>query len=405
MAKTLEEINDKIRRGEVAVVTAEEMIEIVREKGAKEAARAVDVVTTGTFGAMCSSGAMMNVGHSKPRIKLGGGQVTLNGVPAYAGLAAVDIYLGATALPEADPRNAVYPGEFRYGGGHVIEDLVAGKEVLLEAATYGTDCYPRHQISTFITLQDLNEAYLFNPRNGYQNYNVAVNRSKRTIYTYMGTLQADLGSANYCSAGQLSPLFNDPFYRATGIGTRLFLGGGTGYVVWQGTQHSPGTKRSDKGLPLGGAGTLAVIGDLKQMAARYLRGASFRGYGTSLMVGLGLPIPVLDEEVAAQTGISDEEILAPIVDYSSAYPNREPEVLGHVSYAQLKAGTIEVAGKTVPATPLSSYPRAREIAETLKEWISAGKFELTAPVAPIPGAESGQVMKPMPDRPPTAGVE
>ncbi len=405
MAKTLEEINEKIRRGEVVVVTAEEMIEIVREKGAKEAARTVDVVTTGTFGAMCSSGAMMNLGHAKPRIKLGGGQVTLNGVPAYAGLAAVDIYLGASALPESDPRNAVYPGEFRYGGGHVIEDLVAGKEVLLEATTYGTDCYPRRQISTFITLEEMNEAYLFNPRNGYQNYNVAVNRSKRTIYTYMGTLQADLGSANYSSAGQLSPLFNDPYYRAAGIGTRLFLAGGVGYVVWQGTQHSPGTKRSDNGIPLGGAGTLAVIGDMKQMDTRYLRGASFRGYGTSLMIGLGLPIPVLDEEVAAQTGISDDDILAPIVDYSGAYPNREPEVLGHVSYAQLKSGSIEVAGKTVPATPLSSYPRAREIAETLKEWISAGKFELTAPVAPIPGAESGQVMKPMPDRPPTAGLE
>jgi uncharacterized protein (DUF39 family) len=401
MAKTLEEINEKIRRGEVVVVTAEEMVDIVREKGAKQAAQAVDVVTTGTFGAMCSSGVMMNLGHSKPRIKLGGGQVRLNRVPAYAGLAAADIYLGATALPDDDPRNAVYPGEFRYGGGHVIEDLVARRRVLLEATTYGTDCYPRRQLATWITLEEINEAYLFNPRNGYQNYNVAVNRSDRTIYTYMGTLQADLGSASYCSAGQLSPLFNDPRYRATGIGTRLFLGGGVGYVAWQGTQHSPSVKRTDKGLPLGGAGTLAVIGDLKQMSPRHLRGGSFRGYGTTLMVGLGLPIPVLDEEVAAQTGVSDADILAPIVDYGKAYPNREPEVIGHVSYAQLKSGSIEVGGKVVPTTPLSSYPRAKEIAEALKEWVAGGKFELTAPVAPIPGADSGVAVKPMPDHPPS----
>jgi uncharacterized protein (DUF39 family) len=228
MAKTLEEINEKIRRGQVVVVTAEEMAEVVAEKGAAAAAKAVDVVTTGTFGPMCSSGAMMNLGHPRPRIKFGGGQARLNRVPAYAGLAAVDLYVGATALPDEDPRNAVFPGEFRYGGGHVIEDLVGGRRVLLEASAYGTDCYPRKEIATWITLEEINEAYLFNPRNGYQNYNVAVNRSSRMIYTYMGTLKPQLGSANYCSAGQLSPLLNDPHYRTVGVGSRIFLGGGVG---------------------------------------------------------------------------------------------------------------------------------------------------------------------------------
>jgi len=400
MGKTLEEINEKIRRGQVVVVTAEEMVSVVAEKGAKAAAETVDVVTTGTFGLMCSSGAMLNLGHSKPRIKLGGGDVKLNRVPAYSGLAAVDVYLGATATPDEDPRNAVYPGEFRYGGAHVIEDLVAGKRVLLEATAYGTDCYPRKHLSTYLTLAELNEAFLVNPRNVYQNYNVAVNLSGRRLYTYMGTLEPNLGSANYCSAGQLSPLFNDPYYRHAGIGTRIFLGGGVGYVAWNGTQHSPGVKRSDKGLPLGGSGTLTLIGDLKQMNRRYLRGGSVRGYGTSLMVGVGLPIPVLDEETAAQTGVGDAEILAPIVDYSEAYPNRQPEVLGRVSYAQLKTGEIEVNGKKVPTAALSSYPRAVEIASLLKEWIEADKFELTAPVATIPSADSEIVMKPMPYDPP-----
>ncbi|UCC67009.1 MAG: homocysteine biosynthesis protein [Armatimonadota bacterium] len=400
MAKTLEEINEKIRKGQVVVVTAEEMVDVVAEKGPKGAADAIDVVTTGTFGPMCSSGAMMNVGHPQPRIKLGGGQVRLNRVPAYAGLAAVDVYIGATAIPDDDPRNAVFPGEFRYGGGHVIEDLAAGRRVLLEATAYGTDCYPRREIATWITLKELNEAYLLNPRNGYQNYNVAVNRSDRTIYTYMGTLKAQLGSANYCSAGQLSPLLNDPHYRTVGVGSRIFLGGGIGYVVWHGTQHSPGAKRNERGVPMGGAGTLAVLGDLKQMDSKWLRGASFRGYGATLIVGLGIPIPVLDEEIAAQTGISDSEIAAPVVDYSGPYPERRPEVICHVSYAQLKCGQIEAEGKTIPTTPLSSYPRAQEIAGTLKEWIIGGKFELSAPVAGLPGADSGMVMGPMPDSPP-----
>lgn len=400
MAKTLEEINQKIRRGEVVVVTAEEMVEVVAEKGARRAAQAVDVVTTGTFGTMCSSGAMLNMGHSQPRIKLGGGQVRLNRVPAYTGLAAVDVYLGATALPDEDPRNAVFPGEFKYGGAHVIEELVAGKRVLLEATAYGTDCYPRREIATWITLEEINEAYLFNPRNSYQNYNVAVNRSPRTLYTYMGTLKPNLGSANYSSAGQLSPLLNDPDYRTIGVGTRIFLGGGVGHVVWQGTQHSPGAKRDEHGVPMFGAGTLAVLGDLKQMSPHWLRGASFRGYGTSLMVGLGLPIPVLDEEIAAWTGLSDADLKAPVVDYSDAYPQRQPEVICHVTYAQLKSGTITVEGKTLPTTPLSSYFFAQEIARTLKEWIAGGKFELTQAVTPIPQAASGLTVRPMPDHPP-----
>jgi uncharacterized protein (DUF39 family) len=402
MAKTLEEINEKIRSGRVVVVTAEEMVAVVAEKGPKGAAEMIDVVTTGTFGPMCSSGAMMNVGHSRPRIKLGGGQMLLNRVPAYAGLAAADLYIGATALPDDDPRNAVFPGEFRYGGGHVIEDLVAGRRVLLEATTYGTDCYPRREIATWLTLEELNEAYLFNPRNGYQNYNVAVNGSDRTIYTYMGTLKPGFGSANYCSAGQLSPLLNDPYYRTIGIGTRIFLGGGVGYVAWQGTQHSPATKRNEHGVPMGGAGTLAVLGDMKQMSEKWLRGATFRGYGATLIVGLGIPIPVLDEEIAAHTGVSDAQIQASVVDYSSAYPERQPDVVCHVDYAQLKSGEIEVKGKRVPATPLSSYPRAQEIAQTLKDWIAGGTFELSAPVAALPGADSGMAMGPMAHHPPDA---
>jgi len=220
----------------------------------------------------------------------------------------------------------------------------------------------------------------------------------------MGTLKPRLGSANYCSAGQLSPLLNDPYYRSVGVGTRIFLGGGAGYVIWQGTQHSPGVKRNQRGLPMAGGGTLAVLGDLKQMSARWLRGASFRGYGVTLMVGLGIPIPVLDEEMAAATGVSDADILAPVVDYSRAYPDRQPEVICHVTYEQLKSGAIEVEGRKVPAIPLSSYPRAREIAEALKEWIAQGEFELTSPVAALPGAESGMVMRPMPDHPPSKEV-
>ncbi len=398
MAKTVAEINDKIRKGQAVVVTAEEVIGIVAKKGLPKAAKEIDVVTTATFGPMCSSGAYLNVGHSKPKIKLGGGSIHLNDVPAYAGFAAVDVFIGATALPDNDPRNRTYPGEFNYGGGHVIEDLVAGKDVKLVATTYGTDCYPRKKIDTLINIKGINEAVLFDIRNAYQNYNVAVNLSDRTIYTYMGVLKPNLGNANYCSAGQLSPLLNDPYYRTIGVGTRIFLGGGIGYVAWHGTQHVPDVLRGENGVPRRGAGTLAVIGDLKQMKPDWLRGVSFLGYGCTLMVGIGVPIPILSEETLRFAAVKDEEIFAPILDYSESYPKGKTDILGEVSYAQLKSGRILVKKKDVPTASLSSYPKAVEIAQTLKDWIDDGQFLLTEPVAPLPGVESGITFKPLEER-------
>ncbi|MBR9979699.1 MAG: homocysteine biosynthesis protein [Desulfatitalea sp.] len=380
--KSFAEINARIKSGEVVVVTAEEMTAIVKEKGAAAAAREIDVVTTGTFAPMCSSGAMINFGHSVPGIKAS--NVWINNVPAYGGLAAVDCYLGATEPCLDDPLNKVYPGEFLYGGGHVIQDLVAGKDVYFRATAYGTDCYPNRQMEKKVRLKDLPNAILCNPRNGYQNYNVAVNSTKKTIYTYMGTLRPKLANANYCSAGALSPLFNDPTYRTIGLGTRIFLGGGVGYVTWHGTQHRPAVDRTPNGTPLRPAGTMWVMGDMKQMSPRWLVGVSIQGYGCSLAVGLGVPIPILNEEMARFTAISDDELFAQVIDYGEAYPNGSATSLGQVSYAELKSGSITIDGHTIATVPLSSMVRAREIAATLKEWIQAGTFLLGEPQFTLP---------------------
>ncbi len=399
MAKTIKEINAKIKNGDVVVVTAEEIVGIVERDGLKKAAERVDVVTTATFGPMCSSGAYINIGHARPKIKLGGGRAYINEVPVYAGFAAADLYVGATALPDADPRNQVFPGEFKYGGAQVIEELAAGKDLKLTASAYGTDCYPRKKLETWINIKDLNEAVLFNPRNAYQNYNVAVNLSDKVIYTYMGPLLPNLGNATYCSAGQLSPLLNDPLYRTVGVGTKIFLGGGTGYVVWPGTQHNPSVKRKDNAVPRAPAGTLAVIGDLKQMKPEYLTAVAMRGYGVTLAVGIGIPIPILSEQICRFTAVKDEEIWTQIVDYSRVYPQGEKESLGEVNYAQLKQGKISVRGKEVPTGNLSSYPQAVKIAGELKEWIAGGDFLLSEPVDCLPGPDSGYTFKPLKERP------
>ncbi|MCA1792573.1 MAG: homocysteine biosynthesis protein [Desulfotignum sp.] len=377
ITKTYEQINEKIARGEAVVVTAEEIIGIAKEHGIVEAASQVDVVTTGTFAPMCSSGAFINIGQSKPLVRTS--KTWFNNVPAYSGIAAVDCYLGATQPCDDDPLNKRHPGEFNYGGGHVIQDLVAGKTVDIRAESYGTDCYPNRRIEKTMTLKDLPNAMLVNPRNAYQNYNCAVNRSDRIKYTYMGTLKPGMGNANYSTSGALSPLFNDPYLKTIGLGTRIFLGGSQGYVTWTGTQHKSAVDRGLNGVPLAPAGTLSVIGDLKEMSPDWLVGQSIRGYGCSLSVGLGIPIPILNEEMLKYTAVSDEQIFTQIVDYGYDYPEGVARSYGQVSYAELKSGTIMVKGKEVSTHPLSSMVKARKIAELLKSAIRRSKFLLGQP--------------------------
>jgi uncharacterized protein (DUF39 family) len=383
--KTIAEINEKIRRGRVVVVNAEEMIDIVAKEGPVEAARKVDVVTTGTFAPMCSSGVFLNVGHAAPKIKAS--RAWVNKVPAYGGIAAVDFFLGATEPSEDDPLNKVHPGQFRYGGGHVIQDLVNGKKVHIYMEGYGTDCYPAKSAEKDLDLDSMPDAILCNPRNLYQNYNCAVNLTEKTIYTYMGVLRPRGGNATYCSAGQLSPLLNDPYYLTTGLGTKIFLGGGVGFVTWHGTQHSPYVSRGENGVVKEGAGTLMLTGNLKEMSPRWLVGVSMLGYGCSLAVGVGVPIPILNEQMARFTAVRDEEIFTQIVDYGYDYPTAISRSHGEVSYAELKSGSIDFDGRRIPATPLSSYSRALEIAEILKEWIAEGRFVLGEAQKLFPGSE------------------
>ncbi|MHA1310135.1 MAG: homocysteine biosynthesis protein [Candidatus Helarchaeota archaeon] len=369
--KTYAEINNKIKKGDAVVVTAEEMIKIVEDDGLETAARDVDVVTTGTFGAMCSSGAFLNFGHSDPPIKME--HVWLNGVHAYHGNAAVDCYIGVSRMSDKRP--------FKYGGGHVIEDLLLGKPIKLRATSYTTDCYPLEEIDTVFTLNDLNQAILCNPRNSYQRYVCATNSTERTIYTYMGKLLPNFGNATYSGTGELSPLQNDPNYETIGIGTRIFLGGGVGYIVGEGTQHNPKER----------FGSLFVKGDLKQMSAEYLKGVNFERYGTSMFVGLGIPIPILNLGLAKKCAIKDEDIWTEVVDYG--IPRRDKPILRKITYKELKSGRIELNGKKIKCSSLSSLYMARKVANELKKWIIEGRFFISAPVERLPTDTKFKPMK------------
>ena len=385
--RTIAEINDKIRHQRVVVWTVEELKTKVAEIGVTQAFKQVDVITTGTFEPMESSGAMINLGHTDPPIKIR--QCWLDGVPAYPGFGAVDLYLGATMTADYSDTGEVLKGSMRQGtsspergGGHVIEDLIAGKPIQLRAIGQVTDCYPRASFETTITSETINQFYLFNPRNLYQNFIVGVNGGERPLFTYLGPLQPRLANAVYSNPGAISPLLNDPDLEVIGIGSSIFLGGTIGYVAWEGTQHFPLQKRLPNRTPIGPASTLALIGDGKKMNSQWVRGCYFKNYGSSLMLGVGVPLPVLREDVILHCALQDEDIVAPVVDFS--IPRRVRPTFGLVSYAQLKSGLITIEGKTVRSAPLASIFLSRQVAQELKQWIEAGKFTLTEPIAKIP---------------------
>ena len=374
-------INERIQAGLAVVLTVEEVKARVQEQGVQAVAATVDVVTTGTFEPMESSGAILNLGQTDPPIKIR--QCWLDGVPAYAGFGAVDLYLGASQMAESggDSEEELGAGRQR-GGGHVIEDLVAGRAVTLRAIGQVTDCYPRSSFETTISRDRINQFYLFNPRNLYQNFIVGVNGGERALYTYLGVLQPRLGNAVFSNPGSVSPLLNDPNLESVGIGSRIWLAGAQGYVTWEGTQHFPLQKRLPNDTPVGPAATLALIGDAKQMDPKWVRGCYFKGYGPSMMLGVGVPIPVLSEQTIAYCSVLDKDLVAPIVDFS--IPRRVRPTFGLVSYAQLKSGKVSIDGRMVRVAPLASLYLARKVAVALQEEIRSGRFLLSEPVASLP---------------------
>jgi uncharacterized protein (DUF39 family) len=100
------------------------------------------------------------------------------------------------------------------------------------------------------------------------------------------------------------------------------------------------------------------------------------------MLGVGVALPILHAEAIARCAVQDSDLVAPVVDFS--IPRRVRPTFGLVSYAQLKSGRISIDGKLVRVAPLASIHLSRQVAIELKQWIEAGKFLLSEPVAPLP---------------------
>jgi uncharacterized protein (DUF39 family) len=69
------------------------------------------------------------------------------------------------------------------------------------------------------------------------------------------------------------------------------------------------------------------------------------------------------------------------------YPKGNPKPLTEISYKELRSGTAIIDGKKVITAPLSSYYKARQIANILKELIESGKFILGEPQQILPSVQ------------------
>ncbi len=366
--RTIKEINEKIKKGKAVVLTAKEVKNLAEEKGTKEVYKKVDIVTTATFSPMCSSGIFLNFGHTKPPMKFQ--KVYLDNVPAYGGLAAADIYLGATEISITDKK---------HGGSHVIYKLIKGEKIKLRAFGIPTDCYPRSEYETEFSIKDINQVYFFNPRNNYQNYNAAVNSSNKELKTYLGRISPHFGSMNFAGTGEISPLINDPYLKTIGIGTKIFFGGGEGFIAWEGTQFNAKKERNRKtGLPIGPGATLAIIADLRNVKEEFIKPVYIPGYGVSIYISIGIPIPILNEEIARYVSVRNKEIITNIEDYSKG------EIIGKISYKELIERRVTFKGKKIPVRSLTKHAKAEEILKILKDKILSRHFFLTEPVENLP---------------------
>lgn len=312
--KTLSEINAKIRNGTAVVMTAAEFKQQIRNEE-MITSRDVDVVTTGTFGVMSGTYAVLSIPVAKKAAFKKADRVWLNDVPAVPGpcsnenLGLVDVIVYGTAHSNAT-----------YGGGHLFRDFVQGNhvEVVVKAK--------RKIITRTVTLGDLGYARLATTRSAFKNYTALVNPRHRpvnsTIFSVTG-MPGPLCAASVSGCGEINPLENDPGMRTIGPGTHILVNGGEGYVMGTGTRSS--AERPN----------LSVFADLRGMDPDMM-GGFVTSAGPECLVSCSVPIPVLDELSLTALSVLHEQIPLPVADVA------DRSVLASTTYGEVWNGTDPV---------------------------------------------------------------
>lgn len=311
--KTIDGINKRIAEGNAVVCTAAELKQRIAE-GETITATDVDVVTTGTFGVMSGTLAVLHLPVTAPGTFRHAEKVWLNDVPAIPGpcpnegLGLVDLVVYGTARASAT-----------YGGGHLFRDIVAGNEVTVDVESSGK------RFSRTVTLADMGHARLITTRSAFRNYLAVLNMKPDTVQTIFSVkgLTGPYTEVSVSGCGDINPLQNDPGLNVIGAGTRILLNGGTGYVM------GPGT-RSSREKP-----NLAAYGDMHVMNPEIM-GGFVTSLGPECNTSVAIPIPVLDDTILAGLRITNDRIPLPVADVQDRVP------FATATYADVWDGTDPV---------------------------------------------------------------
>ncbi len=369
MNKTYAEINEKIKTGKAKVLTASEAKTLIKEKGLHYFTNNVDIVTFASFEMHTNALVYLSFGQTDPLIYFS--EAYINNVPAYP-TGPTDLALSCIAFSEENPE---------YGGAHVLEDLIKGKDIHLKATGRNLEVFTNKEFETWFNLKNLNHGKLFLNQAIIQNNIVATNSGEKDINSPMGTLIGKLENSTFNSSSYLNPLINDPYANLIGIGTKVWIAGTTGLIVGHGSNHNPLQKRNEHGLPIGPGITLGAVADIESMNPKWVRGGFIRSYGPVLYIGIGIPLPVLNEETAKYISITDDKIHSTIVDFS--IPRRTKPTFGQCTYSELRTSTVIINKKPTLSAPLSSMALAIEICNELKNTILRKNFLLSEKVLPI----------------------
>ena len=292
--RSIEEINQKIDKGEANIYTAEEFKKLIKNDNAPSFDE-VDVVTCGTCGVMSGTAAILNFIISEPGEFIRASEVYLNGVPAYAGpcpnewLGSVDVILHGTA-------HSIY--DESYGGGFLLKDLLEGREidVRVESADGKT-------IENTITMADVTRAQIIGSRMSFMNYTAFTNPNKEEVSSIFAAtpLEGNLRGLTFSGCGDLNPLQNDADQNVIKEGAKVLLNGIQGYILGNGT-------RSSDAKP-----NLMLSADLTKMDPYYMGGFK-TGQGGEVYDTVAIPIPVLTQEIYNNLLVTDDMVKIPVSD-------------------------------------------------------------------------------------------
>lgn len=300
--KTTEEVNERIKKGEAVVLTAEEFKQKIRND---EVARAedVDVVTTATCGLMSGTAAILSVPVAK-RGEFGrADEIWLNDVPAFPGpcpnerLGIVDLIIYGPARSVTKPT--------AYGGGHLFRDLVEDKEIRVKVKSKGKT------FENEVNKDDLEYARIFTTRSSFKNYMGFLNVKEDEVESIFSVtkLKGPYQGISVSGCGEINPLENDPTLRTIGVGTKILLNGAVGYVTGKGTRS--------KEKP-----NLSAVADMFNMKPEFMGGFN-TSEGPECITSIAVPIPVLNDEVFSNLKILDENVTLPIANIHDRVPLAE----------------------------------------------------------------------------------